>query len=132
CLAELGRNPRYFSTSVAVQDLDRLRTALGVEAWNLYGVSYGTRVVQHYLRRFPEHTRAVILDGVVPAKVALGPEIAKYAQAALDAIFARCEADPVCLERFGHLPARFRAVAAALAAEPVTAHVLDTGTGQVA
>lgn len=131
CLGELERNPRYFSTSIAVQDLDRLRTALDVEQWNLYGVSYGTRVVQHYLRRFPEPTRAAILDGVVPSTVALGPEIAKHAQAALDAIFRRCEADPACLERFGPLAPRFRAVAAALAAEPVNAPVLDTGTGQV-
>ena len=29
-------------------------------------VSYGTRVAQHYLRRYPRHVRAVILDGVVP------------------------------------------------------------------
>src|SRR5690606_10410629 len=131
CLGELERNPRYFTTSVAVRDLDRLRDALGLEQWNLYGVSYGTRVAQHYLRRYPERTRAVILDGVVPAPVALGPEIARHAQAALDAIFARCAATADCVERFGDLPGRFRAVMASLEAEPASAAVLDPAEGRV-
>ena len=55
----------YYTTSVAVQDLDRVREALGYERINLYGSSYGTRVAQHYMRKFPARTRAVILDGVV-------------------------------------------------------------------
>ena len=44
CLASLEHDPRFYTTSVAVRDLDRLRAALGVEQWNVYGVSYGTRV----------------------------------------------------------------------------------------
>ena len=66
CLAELGGDPRSYTTSVAVADLDAVREALGIDAWSVYGVSYGTRVAQHYLRRYPAHTRALILDGVVP------------------------------------------------------------------
>ncbi|HLP43408.1 MAG TPA: alpha/beta fold hydrolase, partial [Fibrobacteria bacterium] len=52
CLDSLqgaGRDVRPYTTSVAVQDLDRVRAALGYERINLYGVSYGTRVAQHYL-----------------------------------------------------------------------------------
>ncbi|NIW23324.1 MAG: alpha/beta fold hydrolase, partial [Gammaproteobacteria bacterium] len=73
CLAELNGDPRLYTTSVAVRDLERVREALGVEQWNLYGISYGTRVAQHYLRRYPERTRALILDGVVPNEAPLGP-----------------------------------------------------------
>ena len=62
-----------------------MRAALGIAEWNVYGVSYGTRVAQHYLRRFPEHARAVVLDGVVPPALALGPDVAREAQRALDA-----------------------------------------------
>ncbi len=43
----------YYTTSLAVQDLERVRAALGYQRINLYGASYGTRVAQHYLRRFP-------------------------------------------------------------------------------
>ena len=71
CLAELPHDPRYFTTSVAVGDLEAVREALGYSALNLYGVSYGSRVAQHFARRYPESTRTVVIDGVVPPQVAL-------------------------------------------------------------
>jgi pimeloyl-ACP methyl ester carboxylesterase len=108
CQAALKHDPRFYTTSVAVQDLDRARAALGIEQWNVYGVSYGTRVAQHYLRRFPARTRAVVLDGVVPPELALGPDVAREAQRALTQIFARCAADAGCGAHFAELPAHFR------------------------
>jgi pimeloyl-ACP methyl ester carboxylesterase len=110
CVAELEHDPRFYTTSVAVQDLDRVRAALGVEQWNVYGVSYGTRVAQHYLRRFPERVRSVVLDGVVPPPLALGPDVAREAQRALEQIFARCAADAQCGARFASLPQLFTEV----------------------
>jgi pimeloyl-ACP methyl ester carboxylesterase len=110
CVAELEHDPRYYTTSVAVQDLDRVRAALGIEQWNLYGVSYGTRVAQHYLRRYPAHVRSVVLDGVVPPPLALGPDVAREAQRALEQIFARCAADAQCGTQFAGLPQLFAEV----------------------
>jgi pimeloyl-ACP methyl ester carboxylesterase len=104
CVAELEHDPRFYTTSVAVQDLDRVRAALGVEQWNVYGVSYGTRVAQHYLRRYPTRVRSVVLDGVVPPPLALGPDVAREAQRALEQIFARCATDAECGARFAGLP----------------------------
>jgi len=114
CLAGLERDPRFYTTSVAVQDLERVRAALGIESWNVYGVSYGTRVAQHYLRRFPERVRTLVLDGVVPAPLALGPDVALEAQRALEQVFARCAADGGCAERFPDLPQHFAALLARL------------------
>src|SRR5690606_13512205 len=62
CLAALPSDPRFYSTSIAVRDLDEVRAALGYERVNVYGVSYGTRVAQHYMRRYPQRVRAAILD----------------------------------------------------------------------
>jgi pimeloyl-ACP methyl ester carboxylesterase len=129
CLAALERDPRLYTTSVAVQDLERVRAALGVEQWNLYGVSYGTRVAQHYLRRFPDRVRAVVLDGVVPPELALGPDVAREAQRALDGIFARCAEDARCAERFTALPAQFSALLARLADEPLRVEDMDAPFG---
>ncbi|MEJ2132353.1 MAG: alpha/beta fold hydrolase [Gammaproteobacteria bacterium] len=56
CLDTLEHDPRYFTTSVAVRDLDLVREALGYASQNIYAVSYGTRVAQHYLRRYPERS----------------------------------------------------------------------------
>jgi pimeloyl-ACP methyl ester carboxylesterase len=138
CLTELSNDPAAFTTSVAVRDLERLRQALGIAEWNLYGISYGTRVAQHYLRRYPEATRAVILDGIVPAALALGPDIAPNAQAALDAIWQRCAQAAACADRFGDLPRKFDAVQQRLAAgalsidtsDPVSGNALQTRFGE--
>ncbi|MDX1563060.1 MAG: alpha/beta fold hydrolase, partial [Gammaproteobacteria bacterium] len=107
CIAEFPFDPRFFTTSVAVEDLELLRQTLGVDEWNIYGISYGTRVAQHYLRRHGEHVRTMILDGVVPAELTLGPAIATDAQTALDAIFARCAASAPCAARFASLRGQF-------------------------
>jgi pimeloyl-ACP methyl ester carboxylesterase len=114
CVAELEHDPRFYTTSVAVRDLDAVRVALGIEEWNVYGVSYGTRVAQHYLRQYPERVRSVVLDGVVPPPLALGPDVAREAQRALEQIFARCAADAACGERFASLPQLFAEVLARL------------------
>jgi pimeloyl-ACP methyl ester carboxylesterase len=114
CRAALTRDPRFYTTSVAVADLDRVRAALDIEQWNVYGISYGTRVAQHYLRRYPQHTRSVVLDGVVPADLALGPDVAREAQRALERIFARCAADASCGARFAALPDEFAGLLARL------------------
>ena len=100
CLDSLPHDPRFFTTSIAVQDLEALRLALGYTALNLYGSSYGTRVAQHYARRYPATTRSVILDGVAPPQIALGPDIAIEAQKALQAIFDRCAESSDCNKAF--------------------------------
>ena len=48
CLAEISKkfDPRDFTTTQAVHDLQALRQALGDVPFNLIGVSYGTRVAQ--------------------------------------------------------------------------------------
>jgi pimeloyl-ACP methyl ester carboxylesterase len=120
CLAVLPHDPRYFTTSVAVQDLEALRLALGYTQFNLYGISYGSRVAQHFLRRYPESTRSVIIDGVVPPQIALGPTIAIDAQNALEAIFERCTESEACSERFPTLRDDFDRLRARLIEEPVT------------
>jgi pimeloyl-ACP methyl ester carboxylesterase len=132
CLESLqgaGRDVRPYTTSVAVQDLERVRAALGYERINLYGVSYGTRVAQHYLRRFPRRVRSVILDGVVPPGLALGPAMALDAEAALARILARCRDDAACRGAFGDPAANYRALRASLAAAPVDLRVADPATG---
>lgn len=103
CLASLQKNHdvAQYTTSRAVRDLDAVRRALGYARINLYGVSYGTRVAQHFLRRYPEHTRSVILDGVVSPDRPLGPDLALDADAAVQRIFARCRNDGACRAAFG-------------------------------
>ena len=131
CLDQLPHDPRFFTTSVAVRDLDALREALGYPAINVYGSSYGTRVAQHYARRYPDKTRTIILDGVVPPQLPLGPDIAVEAQAALDNIFARCEEDAACNETFPDISDRFADVEAQLVEESQELTISHPITGRM-
>jgi pimeloyl-ACP methyl ester carboxylesterase len=129
CLAKLPGRAEFYTTSLAVRDLDAVRAALGYETVNLFGGSYGTRVAQHYARRFPERTRTITLDGVVPPGLALVPMIAIESQRALDRVFARCAADADCNARFPGLPAEFAKLDAALRKAPVAVSIADPVTG---
>lgn len=130
CLETLPHDPRYFSTSVAVTDLEAIREALGYSALNLYGVSYGTRVAQHFARRYPDATRTVVIDGVVPPQIALGPEIATESQKAVDRILARCVEDAACNERFPDIEATFVAIVAKLREASLEVSVPHPNTGR--
>jgi len=98
---ETHADPRYYTTTDAVQDLDDVRRALGVPQFDLIGVSYGTRVAQQYVRRHPDAVRSVVLDSTVPNNVVLGEDFAQNLDDALKAQFARCDADAACKRRFG-------------------------------
>ena len=130
CLDQLPHDPRFFTTSVAVEDLEALRTALGYSQLNLYGISYGSRVAQHFVRRFPASTRTVVLDGVAAPQVALGPGVAVEAQKTLDAIFDRCAEAESCSERFPSIRDDFDILRTSLAASPVTLSLADPLTGR--
>jgi pimeloyl-ACP methyl ester carboxylesterase len=129
CLAALPGDPRYYTTSVAVRDLDEVRAALGYRKVNLYGISYGTRVAQHYMRRYPERVRTAILDGVVPAELALGPDVAIEAQRAIDATLQRCARDEACTHAFPDISAQFGALRERLRKEPVKLSIAHPLTG---
>jgi pimeloyl-ACP methyl ester carboxylesterase len=131
CLKMLSAHAdvRFYTTSLAVQDLDRVRAALGYDRIDLYGSSYGTIVAQQYLRRFPDRVRSVILDGVVPPQLALGATSALDAQAALSSIFSRCVRQPACHERFGDPAATYRQVRDELSGHPVWVDLTDPTSG---
>jgi pimeloyl-ACP methyl ester carboxylesterase len=96
CLARLGPRVRFYTTSIAVRDLEDMRSALGFPQIDLYGASYGTRVAEHYMRRHPARVHAVILDGVTYPEQMIGVETPQDGEAALNLIVARCRQAPDC------------------------------------
>jgi pimeloyl-ACP methyl ester carboxylesterase len=130
CLAALHGDPRFYTTSVAVTDLEAVRIALGYERWNLWGGSYGTRVAQHYLRRYPQRVRSVVLDGIVPPTLALGPGIAVEAQRALESMFSRCAVDAACRAVYPDLKNEYLNLRTQLARSPMTTEFPDPATAE--
>jgi len=129
CLSQLDADPRLYTTSIAMEDLDQVRSALGYDKINLYGASYGTRAALTYLRQHPESVRTVILDGVMPQDWLLGPSAARDAQRALDLIWDRCEAEPACRATFSNIRTEFETLLATLERQPVQVTVAHPVTG---
>lgn len=129
CLKQLSGNPRFYTTTVAVKDLDAVRAALGYAEINLYGISYGTRVALEYLREYPQHVRSMILDGVVPPDLNVGETAPQAAQQALDKIFQRCAAESACHQAFPELPETFARLEHKLRQRPVSVSLRDPLTG---
>ncbi|MBV8033983.1 alpha/beta fold hydrolase [Roseateles sp.] len=92
CRAALEKLPygdlRFFTTTLAMQDMEAVRKALGVPQWNLVGGSYGTRAALEYLRQFPAQVRRSIIDGVAPPDMVLPASFSTDTQAALDQLIA--------------------------------------------
>ncbi|MHB1414956.1 MAG: alpha/beta fold hydrolase [Chloroflexota bacterium] len=130
CLDGLDADPAQYTTEAAVVDLDAVRAALGYEKINLYGISYGTRVAQSYLRRYPDRVRTVVLDGVVAPQTVLGPDVAADAQRALDMAFARCAADQACGAAFPALTDSFASLLTKVKAGPVDLTITHPVTGE--
>jgi pimeloyl-ACP methyl ester carboxylesterase len=61
-----------YTTTESAADVADLRRALGYAEWDLWGLSYSTRLVLTVLRDHPEGVRRVVLDSVVP------PDVAQY------------------------------------------------------
>lgn len=103
CLEEVRRNadPRYYTTTIAVGDLEKVREALGAPQLDLIGVSYGTRMAQQYLMRHPEAVGSVVLDSPAPNQMIIGADFAANLEAALKTDFDACVATPACRKAYG-------------------------------
>lgn len=129
CLPRLDADPRFYTTSIAMQDLDEVRAALGYDQVNLWGGSYGTRAALVYLREHGGHVRTVALDGVAPLSLALPLWFARDGQRAIDLLFDACATDAACAKAFPELKGRFAKLLAELGAKPAHALAADPITG---
>lgn len=118
---------RFYTSVLAMADIDEVRAALGYERINLFGTSYGTRTAQVYMRQFPDRVRAVILKGVTPITTPLTLPMARDAQRSWDLLCEDCAADPTCHAAFPNLNDEFEAVFARLERE-----IEVDGKGEVA
>ena len=130
CPAKLDADLRFYTTDIAMHDLDQVRSALGYEEINLYGVSYGTRAALVYLKMYPEHVRSLILDAVVDPAFILYQDASQDGQAALDLFFARCQADQACNSTYPRLRSELDAVLKKLEASPADITIPHPATGK--
>lgn len=130
CVASLDADLHFYTTQIAMQDLDQVREALGYPQINLYGASYGTRAALDYLRQFPDKVRTVILDGVAPPNWVLGPTTAADGQRSIEHIFERCQDEPACSAAFPNVATEFQSLVDQLEQSPVEVQLDHPLTGE--
>lgn len=85
----------YSGVDFAADTAD-LRRALRLDAWNLVGVSYGTRVVLTLLRDHPEGVRAAVLSSVYPLEAQSHERFWTTARNTLAHVFEDCASSAFC------------------------------------
>lgn len=130
CLEGYDADPRHYTTPVAMDDLDEVRSTLGYQSINLWGGSYGTRAALVYLRRHGEHVRSVVLDGAVPLGMTLPASFLDDNQRALELTLAACETDDFCRARFPDLRRKLGLLLERLERQPIAVRVMHPRTGE--
>ncbi len=120
CVAGFDADLIRYTTPYAVQDLERVREALGYKKIFLWGVSYGTRVILEYLRSAPNVIEGTVLDGVAPTAIQLPNFIEQDGSAALANIFELCRKDNPCQQAFPDLEKHWLALLTELSLKPRT------------
>lgn len=127
-LAE-GVNLAAYNSAQSAADLDDLRLALGYDVWNLWGISYGTRLAQTVMRDYPDGLRTVVLDSTYPLQVNLLTDTPANVARAMATLFAGCAADAACNEAYPDLEAVFYETVAQLNEEKIILPVNNLLTG---
>ena len=118
-----------YSTWLAAGDIDRAREALGYATIDIWAISYGTKLAQTYMKRFPTRVRTAFFVGTVPPDLRAPLLHATNAQRVLDLLFFQCQSDPACREAYPALRHDWQGVLARLAEGPVHASHRDPETG---
>jgi pimeloyl-ACP methyl ester carboxylesterase len=129
-LVASGADLGGYTSEAAADDVEDLRKALGIRRWNLYGLSYSTRLMLTVLRRHPEGVRSVILNSVLPPDANFDEVASANLLRALDLVFDGCAIDRECGAAFPDLRRTFFDLVAAADRAPVKLE-LEHGTREV-
>jgi len=117
-----------YTTKESAADIADLRRLLAIPSWNLYGVSYSTKLMLTVLRDHPEGVRSAVLDSLLPLDANWDEEASANILAVLDRVLAVCSEDDVLRERCPDLRDRFLHLLRTANLHPITVsirHPLD-------
>lgn len=107
-LEALGVDIAQYNSAVSARDIGHVVEAAGYDdRYNLYGVSYGTRLALTAMRDLPDNIRSVVLDSTYP------PEIQNYETAVTlieepyQQVFRLCRENTDCARAYPDIEQRF-------------------------
>ena len=118
-LTRAGDNLAAYNSAESAADFNDLRSLLGYKEWNLYGISYGTRLALTIERDFPAGLRSVVIDSVLPPQVDLIDTQPDNTIRAFNQLFDSCAADAACRAAYPNLRTVFFDTAKKLNQTPI-------------
>jgi pimeloyl-ACP methyl ester carboxylesterase len=130
CRVELEKiaDLKLYTTSIAMDDMDEVREALGYDRINVYGGSYGSTTSLVYLRQHGDHVRAVAIFGVAPPSAKIPLSFSKGVQDSMKRLFADCAADVACKTAYPDVEGDFKKVVARFENGPVEVNAANIYT----
>jgi len=120
-----GRRLSGYNSVAAAQDIADLQASLGIEALNVYGSSYGTRIALILMRDHAEGLRSVILESVLPPDADFVLQQQSGLPRVIERVAVDCRADAVCAAKYTDLARRFADRLESLDRQPVTIQITD-------
>jgi len=108
-----------YTTRESAADIAELRRLLAIPSWNLYGVSYSTKLMLTVLRDHPEGVRSAILDSVLPLEADWDESAPANILAVLERVLQVCTEDAFLREHCPDLWNRFRGLLTVANRHPV-------------
>ena len=122
--AAQGVDLRGYNTVENARDIKALRESLGLENWNIWGISYGSHLGQMLLRVDPDGVRAIVLDAIVPNDLVGLFDYDRIFQRVVDNVASTCTTGAACES----LDARLWAAMGSLRDDPL---ILTVDDGEV-
>jgi pimeloyl-ACP methyl ester carboxylesterase len=133
CRTELEKiaDLKQYTTSIAMDDLDEVRAALGYDRINVYGGSYGSTTSLVYLRQHGNHVRTVAIFGVAPPAAKIPLSFARGVQDSMNRLFTDCAAEPACKTAYPDVETEFKKMLALFDNGPVEVSATNVYTGKI-
>jgi pimeloyl-ACP methyl ester carboxylesterase len=126
-LSTLADLSQYTTTNI-VMDLEEVRQWLGYKKLIAFGLSYGTRLTQEYIRRFPASIETAVLWSPTSTGSRMPLYHAEFAQASLNKLFIDCKADSSCNQSYPKLKDDFTFLMDKMRKEPMQVKLSDSLT----
>jgi pimeloyl-ACP methyl ester carboxylesterase len=115
-----------YDLAANVQDLEDLRTTLGIAQWNIGAEGDASVLALEEARQFPTGVRSLFIDSLTlptPDFLTIGPTSLDLA---ISRLVAACNAQSACTTSTPHLDSMIRSAEAILEAKPITLEVAHT------
>ncbi|MAP54438.1 alpha/beta fold hydrolase [Altibacter sp.] len=121
-LQQEGIDFNQYGMNTIARDAAFLAQQLDYTTYNLFGISYGTMAMQHFLRAAEDYditVRSAVFDSNVPIGVATQGSMGIYYARTLNRVLDACAENSDCNERFPNLKTRFLAFLDSVDTDPL-------------